>query len=389
MDAKTETILGRAFREYGSDLYENVMGRMIDDKFTPTNSIDIIKARLEIAGLSPQGSENDSPEIYRWFNLPIDTCTGVASYRGNIKIVHGPRQLIDIKPNTEYSPKGALKLSGTSGEEYDQAWVAIEGREHKRGDLEKIGLGTDLTKDQIKNHPFWQDLAGDVLSQYIDLAFGYLEKNGHGNQGMPVELGPEEDFPTMRFVSLYGLRDRLGAGAVRSFRFYRQVRLVGLGDEVKPKKTPENKEDDSNEDNRDEGLEEELRLRERQNSQLNSTINKSDPKGMFRYVLNSMRGMKEFEIYGQFYGPVASSIVDGFTSVRQLNPEAIRQYDAGILLSALDEGESTGGVQTLREFITVLKSKLPFKASIEHGYIPMPEENYRILVERLKAAEGS
>ncbi|KKL23100.1 hypothetical protein LCGC14_2428760, partial [marine sediment metagenome] len=95
-----------------------------------------------------------------WKNNYFDTCDAIVQLKGKIKIIKNCKILKDMNKNTELEG-GAIKVT-------EQTYRKLKGKEF---DTAKLKLNEDLSKEEVKKHPIWKYLIGNLLNKYIDLVF--------------------------------------------------------------------------------------------------------------------------------------------------------------------------------------------------------------------------
>ena len=140
----------KPLREKYKEFYgENVeqMELLIKDKRVPLTMKDIVERRL-----------NSNQED--WKNNYFDTCDAIVQLKGKIKIIKNCKILKDMNKNTELE-YGAIKIT-------EKIYKKLKGKEF---DTAKLKLNENLSKEEVKKHPIWKYLIGNLLDEYVNLAF--------------------------------------------------------------------------------------------------------------------------------------------------------------------------------------------------------------------------
>ncbi len=164
------------------------MPRLVAEGWTPLSVAELMQRRLEV--LADYSDDVKSA----WWDNYFDTGDGVFYHPdGNIKIVLGAQPIRNMTVDTPLS-YGALVLNEDRDESIS-AYEALDGAEFSRSQLEGF-IGKFLTKDEAKNHPVWEVLAGGdraLLNAYVDAAFAEIEKRFGNEQIMDVHIAPPLD----------------------------------------------------------------------------------------------------------------------------------------------------------------------------------------------------
>lgn len=196
------------------------MPKLVEEGWTPLSVAGLMQRRLEVLA----GSSDDVKAA--WWDNYFDTGDGVFYHPdGNVKIVLGAQPIRDMTVDTPLS-YGALMLNEDRDESI-AAFEALDGAEFSRSQLEQY-VGQFLTRDEVKNHPVWEVLAGGdqtLLNAYVDAAFAEIETKFGNEQIMDVHIAPPLDVAAGRLWLVGTFRSAaMGLNDVS----YSDGRLIGV-----------------------------------------------------------------------------------------------------------------------------------------------------------------
>jgi hypothetical protein len=204
------------------------MHLLIADGRIPISVAGLMKRRLEVL------DSGDSELISAWWDNYVDTGNGILYHPdGEVKIVSNAQPFLDMNSESKLS-NGALVL-GNDRDSSIEVYNSIKGAEFKRSDLGKTG--NVLTKDEVKNHPIWQELAGDknLLSDYADVAFKLGKEKFNYDNMMGVYISSPQKNVVGRLWLVYFLGNYSNADGI-SYLYNYGGRLVGVAPEARSAK---------------------------------------------------------------------------------------------------------------------------------------------------------
>lgn len=204
------------------------MPLLIADGRIPISVSGLMKRRLEVL------DSGDSELISAWWDNYVDTGNGILYHpNGEVKIVSNAQPFLDMNSESKLS-NGALVL-GNNKDSSIEVYNSINGTEFKRSDLGKTG--NVLTKDEVKNHPIWQELVGDkdLLSDYVDVAFKLGKERFNYDNMMGVYISNPQENVVGRLWLVDGLSYNSNANGLNFLDNY-SGRLVGVVPEARSAK---------------------------------------------------------------------------------------------------------------------------------------------------------